>query len=403
MLTKNLFKKAAAVVLSAAVAGLFGAAGYYSLRLPENVTAESADSVSFAMYPELSCIGSVNGFEDSKQAEKATLSLFGAIPVKSVNVRENEAPTLVVCGEPFGVKLLMEGVMVTGMSRVDCSGEDICPAELAGVEVGDVIRSADGCELTSNADLQRVISESGGRDVLLSISRGGADITADLRPVMSERDEKWRGGMWVRDSIAGIGTMTFINKETGGFAGLGHPVCDSDKGEIIPISSGEAVPVEITGARKGEKGVPGELQGRFTRSPVYGVLDKNCESGIYGRLSETACKELCSGAEELQMGYRQDITTGEAYIWSTLSGSSPERYSAEIERVDYSSGEGSKNMVIHITDPRLIDSSGGIVQGMSGSPVVQNGKLIGAVTHVFVSDPTRGYAIFAENMFENTQ
>ena len=205
MLTKNLFKKAAAVVLSAAVAGLFGAAGYYSLRLPENVTAESADSVSFAMYPELSCIGSVNGFEDSKQAEKATLSLFGAIPVKSVNVRENEAPTLVVCGEPFGVKLLMEGVMVTGMSRVDCSGEDICPAELAGVEVGDVIRSADGCELTSNADLQRVISESGGRDVLLSISRGGADITADLRPVMSERDEKWRGGMWVRDSIAGIG------------------------------------------------------------------------------------------------------------------------------------------------------------------------------------------------------
>ena len=403
MLTKNLFKKAAAVVLSAAVAGLFGAAGYYSLRLPENVTAESADSVSFAMYPELSCIGSVNGFEDSKQAEKATLSLFGAIPVKSVNVRENEAPTLVVCGEPFGVKLLMEGVMVTGMSRVDCSGEDICPAELAGVEVGDVIRSADGCELTSNADLQRVISESGGRDVLLSISRSGADITADLRPVMSERDEKWRGGMWVRDSIAGIGTMTFINKETGGFAGLGHPVCDSDTGEIIPISSGEAVPVEITGARKGEKGVPGELQGRFTRSPVYGVLDKNCESGIYGRLSEATCKELCSGAEELQMGYRQDITTGEAYIWSTLSGSSPERYSAEIERVDYSSGEGSKNMVIHITDPRLIDSSGGIVQGMSGSPVVQNGKLIGAVTHVFVSDPTRGYAIFAENMFENTQ
>lgn len=403
MLTKNLFKKAAAVVLSAAVAGLFGAAGYYSLRLPENVTAESADSVSFAMYPELSCIGSVNGFEDSKQAEKATLSLFGAIPVKSVNVRENEAPTLVVCGEPFGVKLLMEGVMVTGMSRVDCSGEDICPAELAGVEVGDVIRSADGCELTSNADLQRVISESGGRDVLLSISRSGADITADLRPAMSERDEKWRGGMWVRDSIAGIGTMTFINKETGGFAGLGHPVCDSDTGEIIPISSGEAVPVEITGARKGEKGVPGELQGRFTRSPVYGVLDKNCESGIYGRLSEATCKELCSGAEELQMGYRQDITTGEAYIWSTLSGSSPERYSAEIERVDYSSGEGSKNMVIHITDPRLIDSSGGIVQGMSGSPVVQNGKLIGAVTHVFVSDPTRGYAIFAENMFENTQ
>ena len=135
MLTKKILKKAAAVVLSAAAAGLFGIAGYYSVRLPENVTAESATSVSFAMYPELSCIGNVSGFDTSK-SDRATLSLFGAIPVKSVNVHENEAPTLVVCGEPFGVKLLMEGVMVTGMGKVDCPGEDICPAELAGVEIG---------------------------------------------------------------------------------------------------------------------------------------------------------------------------------------------------------------------------------------------------------------------------
>lgn len=402
MLTKKILKKTAAVVLSAAAAGLFGIAGYYSVRLPENVTAESATSVSFAMYPELSCIGNVSGFDTSK-SDRATLSLFGAIPVKSVNVHENEAPTLVVCGEPFGVKLLMEGVMVTGMDKVDCPGEDICPAELAGVEIGDVIRSADGSELTSNADLQRVISESGGKAVKLSIMRSGAEITADLRPAMSESAEKWRGGMWVRDSIAGIGTMTFINKETGEFAGLGHPVCDTDTGEIIPISSGEAVPVEITGARKGEKGVPGELQGRFTRSPVYGVLDENCESGIYGRLSESVCKELSNGAEEVRMGYRQEITTGEVYIFSTLSGSTPEKYTAEIERIDYNSADDGKNMVIHITDPRLIKSTGGIVQGMSGSPVIQNGKLIGAVTHVFISDPTRGYAIFAENMAEHTK
>jgi stage IV sporulation protein B len=204
--------------------------------------------------------------------------------------------------------------------------------------------------------------------------------------------------MWVRDSIAGIGTMTFIDPETGAFAGLGHPVCDTDTGGIIPIQSGEAVPVEITGTRRGVTGKPGELRGRFTRSPFFGVLDRNCESGIYGRLSESALSELSDGAEEYRLGYRQEITTGAAEIYATTDGSVPRKYSAEIESVDYSGSEATKNMVIHITDPDLLRETGGIVQGMSGSPIVQNDRLIGAVTHVFVSDPTRGYAIFAENM-----
>ena len=204
----------------------------------------------------------------------------------------------------------------------------------------------------------------------------------------------------MRDSIAGIGTMTFINKDTGGFAGLGHPVCDTDTGEIIPIQSGEAVPVEITGARKGSVGKPGELRGRFTRSPFLGVLERNCESGIYGRLSDEALSELAEGAGEYRLGYRQEIKTGSAEIYTTVNGSVPRSYSAEIESIDYNGSETTKNMVIHITDPDLISETGGIVQGMSGSPIIQDGRLIGAVTHVFVSDPTRGYAIFAENMLE---
>ncbi len=390
---KDKIKKSAALILSVAIAGLFGTAGYYSVKLPESISAETS-AVSFAMYPELDCIGSVSGIAE----DKATLSLFGAIPVKSVSVHHTEAPTLVAAGQPFGVKLLMEGVMVTGMGKVDRTGSDICPAELAGVEIGDVIRCANGVPLTSNADLQRMISESGGSDIELSIIRGGAEINTVLTPVMSETKGKWLGGMWVRDSIAGIGTMTYINKNTGEFAGLGHPVCDADTGEIIPIHSGEAVAVEITGSRKGEKGIPGELHGRFTRSPVYGVLDKNCESGIYGRLSEQAVRELCGNAEEYKMGFRQDITTGEAVIRSTVNGTEPKDYSAVIESINYNSSEPSKNMVIRITDPELIEASGGIVQGMSGSPVIQNGRLIGAVTHVFIADPTHGYAIFAENM-----
>ena len=394
-------KKTAAVVLSAAAVGLFGTAGYYSLRLPESVTVGSAQSVQFAQYPELRCIGSVS--EPRGASDKATLSLFGAIPVKNVSVRREEPPTLIASGAPFGVKLLMEGVMVTATGKVDCAGDDLCPAELAGVEVGDIIRLADGVELNSNADLQRVISDSGGKDVTLSLTRGSAELTACLHPVYSESAKTWRGGMWVRDSIAGIGTLTYINKDTGEFAGLGHPVCDTDTGEIIPIQSGEAVPVEITGARKGVSGKAGELRGRFTRSPVIGVLDRNCTSGIHGWLSEEALTAAADAAEEYPLGYRQDVTTGEVQVCATVCGSVPRKYSAEIESVDFSGSDSTKNMVIHITDPDLIAETGGIVQGMSGSPIIQDGRLIGAVTHVFVSDPTRGYAIFAENMIGSPQ
>nr|MDE5620074.1 SpoIVB peptidase [Ruminococcus sp.] len=206
--------------------------------------------------------------------------------------------------------------------------------------------------------------------------------------------------MWVRDSIAGIGTMTFFNKTTGEFAGLGHPVCDSDTGELVPIYSGEAVPVEITDAKKGSKGIPGELHGQFMYGGSFGILNRNNSCGVYGMLSESAVQALSVNCEQYKMGYRQDVKTGEAEILTTVSGDIPQKYKIEIEKIDYNSAESTKNMVIRITDKELLDRTGGIVQGMSGSPIIQDGKLIGAVTHVFVSDPTKGYAIFAENMAE---
>lgn len=389
-------KKTTAIILSVAVFSIFAAAGSYSVRLPESVTVGASENVRFAQYPELRCIESIS--EQHGINDKTTLSLFGAIPVKSVSIQHENPPILIAGGEPFGVKLLMDGVMVTATGKVDCDGDDICPAELAGIEVGDIIHLADNVELSSNSDLQQVISASEGHDITLSISRGGAQFTTCLHPVFSESAKSWRGGMWVRDSIAGIGTMTYINKETGEFAGLGHPVCDSDTGEIIPIQSGEAVPINVTSVRKGAKGKPGELRGRFTRAPLFGVLDKNCETGIYGRLSDTAINEIAENAEEYPLGYRQEITTGDAEICVTVNGSVPKKYTAEIEKIDLNGGNDGKNMIIHITDPELLKETGGIVQGMSGSPIIQNGRLIGAVTHVFVSDPTRGYAIFAENM-----
>lgn len=400
---KERLRKVAAVVLCAAFGGVFGTAGYYSHILPENVSAEAVSGLKIAEYPEIRCCGSPFAAAEAVTSEgRVTLSLFGAIPVKSVEVHERPAPVLVAGGSPFGIKLVMEGVMVTEIGGIDAeSGEITYPAKSAGIKVGDVIRLADGQKVTSNGHLQEIIGRSGGRPVTLSVDRDDSCFTTKIIPVKSKSSGKWRGGMWVRDSIAGIGTMTFVNKATGQFAGLGHPVCDSDTGELVPIQSGEAVPVEINEAKKGMKGVPGELRGRFIDGESYGTLCTNNECGIFGTLSDEALTELCTHGTQYRMGFRQDVTTGSAEILSTVHGESPERYTVEIESIDYSSKSPNKNMVIRITDPRLIDETGGIVQGMSGSPIIQNGKLIGAVTHVFVADPTRGYGIFAENMIES--
>ena len=393
MQLRQKISKTAAVLLSALLVGAFGTAGHYSRLLPGHMTAASGEPLKIAQYPELSCSGQPSSGDD-----RVVVSLFGALPVKSVQVERSEPPKLIASGMPFGIKLLMKGVMVTELGDVeDNSGNSVCPAAEAGIRKGDVVSLANGEEISSNSRLQSIIAESGGRDVELTVSRDGDEFTAVLEPVYSEKNGCWRGGMWVRDSIAGIGTVTFVNKATGDFAGLGHPICDCDTGEIVPVSSGEAVPVEITGAKKGERGIPGELLGSFRRGGTYGMLNQNNSAGVYGKLCPEALGEL--DGEEMPMAYSNEITTGSADIISSVSGV-PERYSVQIESIDYKSGDETRNMVIKITDSRLIEVTGGIVQGMSGSPLIQNGKLIGAVTHVFVADPTRGYAIFAENMMK---
>ncbi|MDE6502482.1 MAG: SpoIVB peptidase [Ruminococcus sp.] len=405
MKLKRKIIKGTAVILSLGIVGLFGTAEYYSTHLPSSLTTESGSEIRIAEYPQIFCFNnSENAIPVSNNNDgtsQVTLTLFGAIPVKNIEVHEAEAPTLVAGGNPFGIKLLMDGVMVTEMGEVETeNGEKICPAQNAGIQVGDIIKSADGKNITSNNEIQEIIGNSNGKKIKIIVSREGKDFPVFLKPEYSESDEKWRGGMWVRDSIAGIGTMTFFNKTTGEFAGLGHPVCDSDTGELVPIYSGEAVPVEITDAKKGSKGIPGELHGQFMYGGNFGILNRNNSCGVYGLLSEQAVKVLCETSEEYKMGYRQDVKTGEAEIMTTISGDTPKKYSIEIEKIDYNSSESTKNMVIRITDKELLESTGGIVQGMSGSPVIQDGKIIGAVTHVFVSDPTKGYAIFAENMAE---
>lgn len=363
------------------------------LRLPEYMTSESCSfsAPGAGPAPEAgplsapSLTSSVAPLE-----ERMTLKLFGILPIKEVAVRSVEEQVVVPCGTPFGIKLLTDGVMVVGLGQCEAGG---APALEAGIQTGDVVISMNGKKVSSKADVVKEINVSGGMPIPMKVSHGGEVREVTLTPVFSPQSGSYQAGMWVRDSTAGIGTVTFYDPETGMFGGLGHPVCDVDTGELLPLSSGEAAAVNISGVHRGSSGTPGELLGNFISPLSIGTLFENCACGLFGRMNNPP-----SLASAVPVAMRQDIQPGDATILSTISGQTPKEYRVRIERVDWKDSSSYKNMVIQITDPELLSAAGGIVQGMSGSPILQNGKLVGAVTHVFVNDPTKGYGIFADTM-----
>ena len=388
-----------AAILAAAVIQLYAAVGYYARELPDHyyVGEQQSLQVSTALHiaaQEQPTAGQTLFSETGNEAQTVSLNLFGFIPIKEVEVESIRTPMLVPCGQPFGIKMLMDGVMIVKESGVQTETGVCCPAADAGLQEGDILHSVNGTAISSNQALREQILQSNGQALTIAYTRNNTPYTTTLQPVASAADGSYTAGIWVRDSTAGIGTLTFYNPETNAFGGLGHPICDSDTGELMPLSSGEASPVQIEHIIKGKEGTPGMLQGTFSNAPALGTLLCNNSCGIFGTLSG----DCPSQTEAVPMGFKQEIETGAAEILCTLSGTQPKRYSISIEEINLQDS-GTQNMVIRVTDPELLRETGGIVQGMSGSPILQNGKLIGAVTHVFVDDPTCGYAIFCENMY----
>lgn len=394
------FVKSLNAVLALLLFNIWSAVGYYTLKLPDSYYIAKGDTLTLNTALNIEAQIKDTALQSSSStvfpmSQTASLKLMGIIPVKDVEVLTVETPVLVPGGKPFGIKMLMDGVMVISMGEVVADGESRCPAAGAGIRKGDVILSVDGKDVDSNMELQEAIADSDGEPVEIVLVRDGNDISVELVPVFSETANTYQAGMWVRDSTAGIGTITFYEPSTGLFGGLGHPICDTDTGEIIPLSKGEIVDVQINNIKKGFEGLPGELQGSFITSKASGVVNDNNKYGIYGTMNEPISD---TGAIPLAM--KQEIQEGEATILTTVDGTEPREYTISIEKIDYKSVDTAKNMVIRVTDEELIKQTGGIVQGMSGSPIIQNGKLVGAVTHVFVNDPTKGYAVFAENMYQ---
>lgn len=327
---------------------------------------------------------------------QTTLTLGGWLPIKTIRAVVTERPRVTVCGTPFGVKMFSEGALIVGFSEIGQAGGGTSnPAKEAGLRLGDRVICIGQTRTESNDAVKEALDAAEGQSVEVVYIRSGEQKLTALTPVWDGAAGQWRAGMWVRDSSAGVGTLTFADEELGVFAGLGHPISDSDTGESVALRSGEIVPCEITGCSAGTAGSPGELKGRFLSAHAIGTIRINGENGVYGTTRTHFSGQL------REIAFAQEVVTGPAEIWATIEGETPRAYRIQIERV--SDADPRRNLVIRVTDPSLLSATGGIVQGMSGSPILQNGRLVGAVTHVLVNDPTRGYGIFAQTMLEQAK
>ncbi len=320
-------------------------------------------------------------------------SLSASVSAKNASIENIDE--LIPGGMAFGVKFFTEGVIVLGTTGVETASGVVSPAKDAGLTAGDIIIRACGVEFDSANALVELIAGSGGKPVTVAYIRNGTEQTVTVSPARDVANGVYRIGVLVRDSTAGIGTVTFIDPETLDFGGLGHGIYDSETGTLLPLGRGAIVEVEITDVVKSERNSPGELKGAFGKALV-GELWDNCDEGVFGRFSEIPD----TAYEPMPIAASSELKEGSAYILTTLSGNEIGRYEIEIEQIYKGSGS-TKNFLIEVTDERLISKTGGIVQGMSGSPIIQNGKLVGAVTHVLVNDPTRGYGICIENMLDS--
>lgn len=368
----------------------------YSFYTDEQISSGSPfirlDMGSAQTSKSLNAVGTLN-----QGRYKAKVKLFGVLPIKTAEISVLEKKDIIPLGTAFGVKLYTDGVIVVDITDFVHDGAVQNPAYAAGIREGDIILSYNGVQIKSNEELMAQVKLFDGKPQKAVVLRNNLKFEVDITPVKDDTDGRYRIGLWVRDSTAGIGMLTYYDKSSNILAGLGHSISDNDTGLIMPVSTGELVRANIEGVVKGASGAPGELLGSFDESSVIGVLTGNSNTG----LTATCVTDEFSSMKSYPIALKDEITTGKAQIISCVDGSESKYYDIEVVKINNNLQE-TKNMVIKITDSDLLDRTGGIVQGMSGSPIIQNGKIIGAVTHVLVSDPQKGYAIFIENMLTSS-
>ncbi len=322
------------------------------------------------------------------------LSLFQLLTVKNIQVNVIPKTTVVPVGAAIGMKLYTDGVLVVGMSEI----EGKKPYENSGIQEGDRIIQINQNDIDNTEDLMQVVNECNGQEITVKYVREEETITTSMTPVKNG-DNQYKLGLWVRDAAAGVGTMTFYEPSTKMFATLGHGIFDIDTSELIKIENGELVTTNILSISKGEKGKPGEIRGTIESGYTIGEISKNTNFGVFGMLTKPSYLSITE-ENAMEVCLREEIQTGKAQIICELENGKREYYDIEIQKIFLNNNQDNKSMLIKVTDERLLEKTGGIIQGMSGAPIIQNGKFVGAVTHVLVNDPTMGYGVFADIMLK---
>lgn len=388
----NFFKKA--VIGLIAVIMCLVVYGYYTV--PDVITTFESEEIEYSRIYTVSLGKNARykseGGENDSNADNSFVKLFNRIPVKTASTVVSKRRYVVPSGEIIGLRMFTKGVLIVTTDSVKTLSGEVNPSGKAGIKSGDIVISAGGHKVTSAAELSRKITESGGNTMEIVYVREGKEYTAFFTPILSS-DGAYKAGWWIRDSAAGIGTLTFYEKETGIYGGLGHGICDTDTAQLLPLYYGDITKAQISGCYKGIQGKAGELCASFSSGKI-GSIYGNINNGVYGVLDNTEKTE-----KEIPVALKTEVRTGKATVLCTVNGEGVKEYEIEIEKVDLKDNS-SRNLVIKITDKSLLSVTGGIVQGMSGSPIIQNGRLIGAVTHVLINDPTKGYGIFAQTMLE---
>jgi stage IV sporulation protein B len=330
------------------------------------------------------------------------VKLFGVIPVKKVTLSFMPEVKVIPGGQSIGVKLYTDGVLVVGFADVEtASGKKQSPAALSGIEMGDSIVEINGVKVSNNAHVSDIINKSGAGVLNIKLSRKGEIKEVKLKPIESKSRNEYKVGLWIRDFTAGVGTLTFYDPQTGKFGALGHPINDVDTGSLLSVREGRIYNAKIVSVEQGVKGKPGELRGIFSDDDEAGILEKNTNCGIYGKatnLNGNSSRSLYN--KPIPIARQSEIKEGPAIILASVEGAEVKPYDIYIEKLTQQSKANPKSMIVRITDEELLAKTGGIVQGMSGSPIIQDGKLVGAVTHVFVNRPDMGYGIYIEWMLQ---
>lgn len=372
---------------------IFGTIAYGFSALPDEISISEGDGadigVVFSIENETVTPTLKSEGEKKYRTKVTALKLF---PVKDIDVTVTKRRYVTPGGDVFGIKLYTKGIIVVDIDSVTTKNGSADPAVSAGLKCGDIITHIGKNEALSSQQLTDAVEQSKGKKLNLTVERNGESFEVTLKPELSVNGS-YKAGIWVRDSSAGIGTVTFYDDSSGMFGGLGHGVCDVDTGKIMPLNNGEAVRAKVNGFYKSSAGNPGELCGVFTDSAI-GTLRVNHDMGVYGELNQP------TGKKTIPVALESEVRLGEAQMITTIDENGPQYYDIEIVKIYPSSDLSARNMIIKVTDPELLEKTGGIVQGMSGSPIIQNSMLVGAVTHVFISDPSQGYAVFSQRMIE---